>query len=77
LTPHPEKTIRNLMAAGELRAGEYYYKRRGRVIFSLTVARGLSQTPATRTGLGSLDEVERAVIEPGGYDLVHRQEADR
>jgi hypothetical protein len=33
--PYAEKTIRNLMAAGELREGEHFYKRRGRLMFDL------------------------------------------
>ena len=33
--PYAEKTIRNLMAAGELREGEHFYKPRGRVMFDL------------------------------------------
>lgn len=32
--PYAEHTIRNLMAAGTLREGEHYFKRRGRVMFS-------------------------------------------
>ena len=33
ILPYSEQTIRNLMTSGELREGEHYYKRRGRVIF--------------------------------------------
>lgn len=52
---YSEKTIRNLKAAGAFQEGVHYFKRRGRVIFSL---------PATQAWVQERSEVEPIVTLP-------------
>ena len=46
--PYAEQTIRNMMICGELREGEHYFKRRGRVMFSWPAMRAWVEQQTTR-----------------------------
>lgn len=42
--PYAESTIRNLMGAGDLREGDHYFRRRGRIMFSWPAMRRWVET---------------------------------